>query len=604
MRKTIAVVVSAALCAGTVFAYSSASYKREGLLAQWDAIDNAGTGVHDPDATVWKDIAPKGPGGVSYDLALNATYGSWGDGKYLFVNAGPAAWGSASAPAYATIEVVFRATMTDTRYIHYLFVSGIDNVRQATFSANSKNLYFDANNVERPYLSTTTFADGADRSYAAIYNGDALARIHGAGNLVANPPVAKVNNSPSKGRVIIGHSNTSQAYYSFKGRVYAIRLYDHVLSAAEIAAHRAIDEARFFAAEEPTFVVAGEPYAYGAVQPAYGATNFAAGATMTFTAPATAPNPGNSASVTCTGWKIYALDAATGNWVFDGSDSSKSGSGTACAYTRPADAPVEKLVWQWSGRRIVDLEPDKDVADAYAGCGDGDVIRLATGDYVMNGRITMNKDVSIIGAGPDASLIDCAHAGGRPFTISDGRVRIEGVRIFNGPEVASYNGGGIYMSCGIVADCTISNCIGKINSGGAGGIYMTGGIVTNCLITRCESKLTGSGYPQGSGIAQHGGLVTDCRFIANRSTGARTRSSEAKTSQYLLVLAVELVIFSISLAKVHQKCYTLAVEVEGGVANGWKERGKKTAGKGLRVALFGVRDGLWPPQDWQNVSCQ
>ena len=137
----------------------------------------------------------------------------------------------------------------------------------------------------------------------------------------------------------------------------------------------------------------------------------------------------------------------------------------------------------------------------------------------MIGRITINNDVSIIGAGPDASMIDCATAGGRPFTISDGRVRIEGVRIFNGPEVASYNGGGIYMSCGVVADCTISNCIGKISSGGAGGIYMTGGIVTNCLITRCESKLTGSGYPQGSGIAQHGGLVTDCRFIANRSTG-------------------------------------------------------------------------------------
>ena len=43
--------------------------------------------------------------------------------------------------------------------------------------------------------------------------------------------------------------------------------------------------------------------------------------------------------------------------------------------------------------------------------------------------------------------------------------------------------------------------------------------MTNCLITRCESKLTSSGYPQGSGIAQHGGLVTNCRFIANRSTG-------------------------------------------------------------------------------------
>ena len=519
MRKIIATAFTAAICAGTAFAYSSASYKREGLLAQWDAIDNAGTGVHDPDATVWKDIAPKGPGAVSYDLTLNATYGSWGGGNYLNVNSGPAAWGSRNAPAYATIEVVFRAAMTDTRYIHYLFVSGIDNVRQVTFSKDSKNLYFDANNVERPYLSATTFADSTDRSYAAIYNGDALARIHAAGNLVANPPTAKVNNSPSKGRVIIGHSNTTQAYYSFKGRIYAIRLYDHVLSATEIAEHRAIDEARFFGAEEPTFVVSGEPYAYGTVQPPYGATNFAAGATMTFTAPATAPNPGGTAAATCTGWRIYALDASTGNWVFDGTDPSKSGSGTTCTYTRPAGAPVEKLVWQWGGRRIVDLAPGADLYTAYAGCGDGDIIRLTSGTYTTSGRITITNDVSIVGAGAQASFIDCANAGGRPFTISDGRVRIEDVCIYNGPEVASYNGGGIYMSCGLVANCTISNCVGKINAGGAGGIYMTGGIVTNCLITRCESKLTGSGYPQGSGIGQHGGLVTDCRFVANRSTG-------------------------------------------------------------------------------------
>ena len=42
MRYFIASAVTAALCAGTALAYSSASYKREGLLAQWDAIDNAG----------------------------------------------------------------------------------------------------------------------------------------------------------------------------------------------------------------------------------------------------------------------------------------------------------------------------------------------------------------------------------------------------------------------------------------------------------------------------------------------------------------------------------------------------------------------------------
>ena len=46
MHKPLVAVFAAALCAGTALAYSSASYKREGLLAQWDAIDNAGTGLN------------------------------------------------------------------------------------------------------------------------------------------------------------------------------------------------------------------------------------------------------------------------------------------------------------------------------------------------------------------------------------------------------------------------------------------------------------------------------------------------------------------------------------------------------------------------------
>ena len=49
-----AVAASAALPAA---AYTSASYVQDGLIAQWDAIDNEGTGTHNPAATVWKDLA-------------------------------------------------------------------------------------------------------------------------------------------------------------------------------------------------------------------------------------------------------------------------------------------------------------------------------------------------------------------------------------------------------------------------------------------------------------------------------------------------------------------------------------------------------------------
>ena len=55
MRKTLA-GMAAMFIAGTACAATSASYVQRGLIAQWDGIDNAGTGVHDPAATTWKNL--------------------------------------------------------------------------------------------------------------------------------------------------------------------------------------------------------------------------------------------------------------------------------------------------------------------------------------------------------------------------------------------------------------------------------------------------------------------------------------------------------------------------------------------------------------------
>ena len=64
--------------------YTSASYEQNGLIAQWDGIDNQGTGTHDPTATTWKDL--KG----SLDMTLTAK-GSWtADGNALYVAGGGA----------------------------------------------------------------------------------------------------------------------------------------------------------------------------------------------------------------------------------------------------------------------------------------------------------------------------------------------------------------------------------------------------------------------------------------------------------------------------------------------------------------------------------
>lgn len=36
--------------------YTAKDYVQDGLIAMWDGIENAGWGVHDPNATVWKDL--------------------------------------------------------------------------------------------------------------------------------------------------------------------------------------------------------------------------------------------------------------------------------------------------------------------------------------------------------------------------------------------------------------------------------------------------------------------------------------------------------------------------------------------------------------------
>ena len=46
-------------------------YVQDGLIAMWDGIENAGWGVHDPNATVWKDLVG------SYDIQLIAETYVW-----------------------------------------------------------------------------------------------------------------------------------------------------------------------------------------------------------------------------------------------------------------------------------------------------------------------------------------------------------------------------------------------------------------------------------------------------------------------------------------------------------------------------------------------
>ena len=135
--------------------YTSASYVQNGLIAQWDGIDNQGTGTHDPTATTWKDL--KGNNDLTIVDGLHATgrNAEWRRGIGLYFNTyslGKAvAYGTETATTYKTIEIVCKVSGSKSRI---LFWSGTqsryivfdDNQNNPTYTPDEtlfKRVYFD-----------------------------------------------------------------------------------------------------------------------------------------------------------------------------------------------------------------------------------------------------------------------------------------------------------------------------------------------------------------------------------------------------------------------------------------------------------------------------
>ena len=243
--------IAASAVAGTLHAeaYTSASYVHGGLIAQWDGIDNAGTGTHDPNATVWKDLVG------NLDMTLTAK-GRWNMlGNALYVS-GRGAQGPRATPAYKTIEIVFKMKRDGGRI---MFGSGLQSrlVGVDPASGSPKTIYFNGKgssggndkcfkwSLDTEALCTAT----------ATYTGDNVADVYCDG-AVRNDGNNANNWGVGDAKVAVGGRLLNESYPWF-GEIYAIRLYDTVLTAEEIAANAAIDRARFQPTESSLYVQDG-----------------------------------------------------------------------------------------------------------------------------------------------------------------------------------------------------------------------------------------------------------------------------------------------------------------------------------------------------------
>ena len=118
MKKCLLAALGMCGCA-TLFAdFSASDYIQDGLMTQFDAIDNVGTGTHDANAQQWVDLT----GGTPFDIG---EHGSWRNGTSLYCDgAGQAAANSAKYAVGNTYEYVFKREIRSANAFSVIFYGG------------------------------------------------------------------------------------------------------------------------------------------------------------------------------------------------------------------------------------------------------------------------------------------------------------------------------------------------------------------------------------------------------------------------------------------------------------------------------------------------
>jgi len=230
----------------------TSQYVQDGLVAMWDGKENAGVGLHDPNATVWKDLTRRSP-----DINITSDEISWSNNACVRVGTGGKTIAypniDLSNPlSERTIEFVVSALnlplTTTTAYYFSSMPTGGGSMR-ITWEGSTPHLFYTLRSsggkvdsgvgletLENPAsisLVGTGSQSSETRNYAYYYtNGIEIGRGLFGGDPIAAPALSlfqDVRNWPSVNTI----------------RFHAIRFYSRALTAEEIAANYAVDKQRF-----------------------------------------------------------------------------------------------------------------------------------------------------------------------------------------------------------------------------------------------------------------------------------------------------------------------------------------------------------------------
>lgn len=368
MSKSLKLAFAAALTLSVVGvargeSYDTSSYVQEGLIAHWDACENAGYQKYDATSATWKDVTAKHadlvfPNGCVmgkdangipyYNLAKDAQGND--HGCYLTSCADIA---QAIIDKACTVEIVcdFASQSNDgtlmacvdgnnNRILWARSYSGTPDGCLATLE------YFATSSYE-PYPSVDGKTLNQIRGYSLVC-GATKCDIYKNGETTGKSVACKnVSCTASSAWLSFGRrrsqSATSAAVADMK--IYAIRIYNRILNADEMQKNFTVDYARLFQAQLDSghnLFIQGDPDQYGTPDPEYGVYECTPGEERTCTASDSIAEEDRYVR-TCFGYQLYTNTVGKADeWLPWG----EAQVGHSVTFTFPEESNV-KLVWKW-----------------------------------------------------------------------------------------------------------------------------------------------------------------------------------------------------------------------------------------------------------------
>ena len=254
MKKLMMVVAVAAAGAAVAAGLGPQSYVQNGLVAQFDAIDNECTGTHNPSAAVWRDL--KG------SASLTLTGGAGWTGRYFDSSADLQKF--AAMPAFQrnsiTVETAINIVSNGNRSASGTVYPRIFNAPRCTLhstgNASTQFRFYmsDAipgdNNSSRPttpsFRSATVSCYSGSEYFAVALNGVQQAKT-------SKPATAYLSIGGGEWSL-----NGPDGY--LHGHYYALRMYNRMLSMGEMTTNAVIDKLRFWSY---TYTGGGETVGWG-----------------------------------------------------------------------------------------------------------------------------------------------------------------------------------------------------------------------------------------------------------------------------------------------------------------------------------------------------